>query len=98
MHNAHIELLCGCIRLFEDGKNYGDEYVFTCTVRWINCEEVEFKGVTNFSPKYRIALCDAVAKYGVKAIRWVRKKNGHYHIVRIDTETYKFYRDKPGEI
>lgn len=91
---AHIELFSGCLRVFEPGKSYGDEYIFSCSVHWINCDEVELKGVTSYSPKYRRPLCDALARYGVKVLRWTRKGANSDRVVRVDTSTYKICIDK----
>ena len=42
-HTAHAELFAGCLRVFAPGTKYGDEYLFSCSLYWLNCDEVESK-------------------------------------------------------
>ena len=90
---AHIELFSGCLRIFEHGKSYGDEYVFSCSVCWINCEEVELKGVVSFNANYRRPICAILLDHGVKVVRWTRKSKSGDRMIRVDTATCKICRD-----
>lgn len=94
--SAHVELFSGCLRVFAPGKSYGEEYVFSCSLHWVSCDEVEIKGISNpaVSPvNYRRAICNALTEHGVKILRWSRKSSKGDQLIRINTETGKFYRE-----
>ena len=42
---AHLEPVVGILRLYEDGKTFGDEYVWSATLKWVDSETVEICGV-----------------------------------------------------
>jgi len=44
MH-GHFEPISGVLRIFEDGKEYGDEYVWCVTVKFLTRTKVELCGI-----------------------------------------------------
>lgn len=90
--SADVELFSGCLRLFEPNKSYGDAYLVSCSLHWVNKEEVELKGMSSnskFSVRYRQVICEELKKYGVKVLRWERKTDKGSSCIRIDTLTKK---------
>ena len=75
MH-AEFENLSGIIRIFEDGKNYGDEYGWAVTVRYLDKETVEFLGITKAPTisQWR-AIEDCCREEGIKTIVFYRILN-----------------------
>ena len=43
---GHFEPISGILRVFEDDKNYGDDYIWCVTVRFLNLTTVELLGIT----------------------------------------------------
>lgn len=87
MHDfvAHVEPVSSVLRVFVNDKNYGDEYLWCCTVRWINVEKVELCGVTEFpNLSFRHAIGKALWDIGVKEVFFVRKFGGKDRAVNID--------------
>jgi hypothetical protein len=92
---AHIELFSGCLRVFAPDKSYGDPYIFSCSVHWVDPEEAELKGVTSLcsSPiRYRQLICAVLLEHGVKVMRWEHEGHGVKRMLRIDTSTGRIIR------
>ena len=71
--NAHFEPISGVIRLFEDGKGYGDKYTWAGTVRFIDAKTVEVLGCTSApKPSEWRAIVQCVKDVGVKEIIFYR--------------------------
>ena len=71
---AEIEPTSGILRIWNNGK-YGDPYDWSCTIRWLNPDELEI-----------IGLDKPITKEGYTAALEACKKNGakrvlirHYH-------------------
>lgn len=93
---VHIELFAGCMRVFPPGKCYGDEYIFSCSLHWINPEEVEVKGVSTLTHSplaYRKSIGEVLTKHGVKVIGWRRKTKEGEQLIRIDVKTGKVIKE-----
>ena len=94
---AHIELFAGCLRVFAPGSKYGDEYVFSCSLHWLSCEEVELKGITSCAKSpigYRHAIRDILINHGVKVLRWERKGCGEERLIRVDISTGRILKGR----
>jgi len=82
---AHFEPLSGVIRLFEDGKQYGDKFTWAGTVRFIDAKTVEVLGCLK-APKpseWRL-IVKLLGEMGVKEIVFHRWRDGYQeaHIVK----------------
>lgn len=84
--NIHLEPLTSILRVYDEGKSYGDEYLWCCTVRYVNIEEVELCGVTNFKMEYKTPIIKAFGLYGIKRLFFYRKLNGSTRRVDINIE------------
>lgn len=76
MH-ANVEFLSAVVRVWDDGKSYGDPYQWAMTVRWISRDEVEILGVT-LPPsigQFKAAMRE-LRLLGVASVVFTRFKNG----------------------
>jgi hypothetical protein len=81
---AKIEPLAGVIRVFDQGKAYGDPYRFIITVKWLDPETVELIGATQApTPSEWRAIKEALIAGGVKFVTWVRKSGANPRTVRL---------------
>ena len=84
--NAHFEPLSGVIRLFEDGKQYGDKFTWSGTVRFIDAKTVEVLGCLK-APKpseWRL-IVKLLGEMGIEEIifyRMLEDETREKHIVR----------------
>lgn len=84
--NAHFEPLAGVIRVFEDGKSYGDEYVWCATCRFLDVDRVEILGVTKpMKPSVWRSIVEKFREMGVSKIVFIRKRNGGSELHEVQT-------------
>lgn len=82
---AHVEPISSVLRVFVNEKSYGEEYLWCCTVRWINPEKVELCAVTDFpNLAFRHAIGKALWEIGVKEIFFVRKIGDKDRVINVD--------------
>lgn len=68
MH-AHIEPIAGVVRIFENERQWGDPFVWSCTIRWRNITEVELLGVTKPPTATQMrALIKTLQRAGITAV------------------------------
>jgi len=83
---AEMEPISSILRIFEDGKGYGDPYEFSATVRWVTPKKVEILGVLR-APKLSEwkAIRRCLLSYGVEEILINKAKDGKMesHIYKI---------------
>lgn len=85
---AHVESVASIIRIFDVDKDFGDEYLWCCTLRWINPTKVELCGVVDFpNMSYRHAMGKTLWKMGVKEVIFNRKKDNKERTITIDVES-----------
>lgn len=73
-YTVDIEPLTAVVRLFSEGKTYGDPYDFACTIRWIDRYTIEVLGVdTAVTPSMWRAMRNAFREHGAKHFVFVRK-------------------------
>lgn len=86
---ADIEPISSVLRIFSKDCEYGDQYCWCCTIRWVNQKKVELCGVTEF-PKleYRKSIAKALWLIGVKEVFFIRIKDGKPRTVIFDVETF----------
>lgn len=82
---AELEPLTSQLRIFHLGGSYGEQYIWTCTVRWVSPEEAELMAVTDFPAlAMRHAIAEAMWLAGAKFVFFTRIKNGVKKFVRVD--------------
>ena len=81
MH-GDIEHLASVLRIFRDGDEYGDRYVWCCTVKWISFTEVELCGVVRrVTPEIWGAIMDCFRSSPVLKI--VVNVDGNRHVLKV---------------
>lgn len=82
---ADLEPLTSQLRIFRAGDSYGNQYLWTCTVRWVNPNEAELMAVTDFPDlSMRHAIADAMNAAGCKVVFFTRIRNGQKKYVRVE--------------
>lgn len=82
---AELEPLTSQLRIFHVGGSYGEQYIWTCTVRWVSPEEAELMAVTDFPDlAMRHAIADAMNVAGAKFVFFTRIKNGRKKFIRLE--------------
>lgn len=83
---AEMEFISSIIRIFEDGKGYGDPYEFSATIRWITPRRVEIIGILR-APKLSEwkAMNNCLRSHGVEDVIINKVKYGKMesHIYRV---------------
>ena len=70
---AEMETLTSIIRVFKEGKSYGDAYEFSAAVRWINPERVEIMGTLRAPrPSEWRAMQECLKAHGAKELLIVK--------------------------
>lgn len=82
---AELEPLTSQLRIFRVGGHYGDQYTWTCTVRWVSPQEAELMAVVDFPDlTMRHAIADAMNVAGAKFVFFTRIKNGKKKFIRVE--------------
>ncbi len=72
---AHIEPLAGVLRVFADGDQYGEPYVWSATVRYLDAQTVEILGIQSApQPSTWRAIIALFAAENVDKIVFQRKQ------------------------
>lgn len=84
MANAHVEILSAIVRVFPDGKEYGDGYEFFITVRGLDPHTVEIVGANQAPTGEQIrAIRKALNAVGITKAVWKRFRLGGVHTVEV---------------
>ena len=84
MANAHVEILSAVVRIFPDGKTYGDGYDMCITVRGVDPETVEVIGLTKVPTGEQVkAMRKALNAMGIKKATWTRFRLGGKHTAEV---------------
>ena len=76
MH-AKFEPLSGVVRVFDNGKNYGEDYTWAATCRFIDLKTVEILGIIKApTPNEWRVIVKTMLNMGVANIIYTRYKNG----------------------
>lgn len=82
---AELEPLTSQLRIFKVGGSYGDQYIWTCTVRWLNPHEAELMAIVDFPDlSLRHAVAEAMHVAGAKFVFFTRIKNGKKKFIRLE--------------
>ena len=83
---AHFEPLSGVIRIFEDGKGYGDKFTWAGTVRFLDTRTVEVLGCLKAPrPSEWRLIVKLLGEMGVEEIvfyRMLEDETREKHIVK----------------
>jgi len=83
---SHFEPLAGLIRIFEEGKTYGDEYIWCATCRFIDIDKVEIMGVIEpLTPSIWRAIRAKFGEMNVSKIVFARKRDGKNELHEVNT-------------
>jgi hypothetical protein len=75
MKTAHIETIGGVIRVFPEGKKYGDPYEYSAAFRTLAHDKVEVIGILNSpSPSQWRAIKKCLRENGFKTFVITRKR------------------------
>jgi len=84
--HAIFEPLMGVIRVFDNGKEYGDTYSWVATCRFIDKATVEVLGVMDAPKKeWWRAVLKTLGHEGVKTVCYKRYKNDEERIFKHNT-------------
>ncbi len=75
---ADFEPLTSVLRVFADGARWGDPYVWSASIRYLDKETIEFLGILR-APKpseWRVIIEECV-KLDIKKVVFYRMKNGN---------------------
>ncbi len=82
---AELEPLTSQLGILKVGGSYGDQYIWTCTVRWLNPQEAELMAIVDFPDlSLRHAVAEAMWKAGAKSVFFTRIKRDEKRLVRVD--------------
>jgi hypothetical protein len=88
---AHIEPAVGLLRVFDDGAQFGDPYIWSCTVKHLDEHSVELCGVCKpVTPSIWRAIRDLLVSEGVTQAHFDRHagaKMGRHVILKKGAET-----------
>jgi len=74
MTTAHIEPLAALVRVFSDGRSYGEPYDYVATLRWTDHETAEVMGALHAPlPSQWRAICIAAREVGIKRLLLTRR-------------------------
>jgi hypothetical protein len=84
MAHAHVEILSAVVRVFPDGKAYGDAYELLITVRGLDPETVEIVGAAKAPTGEQIrAIRKALNAMGIRKAIWKRFRLGGKHTAEV---------------
>ena len=84
LKKAHLEHLSGVVRVFEDGRDFGDPYCFAATVRWKDPTTVEILGITKPPvPSDWRAMRELFAEMSVSRVEIKRRREGGEEELRV---------------
>lgn len=90
MSKAHIQWLSGCVRVFDNGKDYGDSYDWCATVRILDDTTIELLGVKTAPTKEQIvAISKLFYPLGFINVQWDRKKGDKERTVKLKIRDYQ---------
>lgn len=76
MKTAHLEVLSGLIRVFPEGKKFGDPYEYAITIRTLTHDKVEFLGAIEApTPSQWRAIYKCLKENGIKSFIITRKRD-----------------------
>jgi hypothetical protein len=76
-YSTDLEHLSSQLRVYRQGSSYGEQYLWTCTVRWISPQEAELMAVSEFPDlDMRHAIAKAMFEAGAERGFFTRIKNG----------------------
>jgi hypothetical protein len=76
MKTAHLEVIGGLIRVFPEGKSFGDPYEYAITIRTLSHDKVEVLGtLTSPTPSQWRAIQECLKSNGFKAFVITRKRD-----------------------
>ena len=74
---AQVEWIAGVLRVWAPGKQYGDPYEFSASVRCIDRETVEIMGVVKAPTHDEVrVIINELLRLGIKRAVWTRMENG----------------------
>ena len=75
MKSAHLEMIGGIIRVFDEGQKFGDPYEYCITLRTLSHDKVEMIGVTvSPSPSQWRAIYKCLKDHNFKSFVISRKR------------------------
>ena len=86
MTTAHLEPVAGILRVFSDGKQFGEKYDWSCVVRWLSPTVVELCGAVSApTPAQWRAIRNVLEAAGVERAEFERRcgaNKGRHVILR----------------
>lgn len=93
---AHLELQTGLLRVFDPGREFGQEYARVWSVVRIDDVTAEFRGATVHATRDQLAAVGrCLQRAGFAWVQWKRKKGGREVVRRYHVDDLT--RRPPGE-
>lgn len=96
---AGFEPLAGVIRVFQEGKQYGDRYEWVASVRFLMKDAIEILGYTKpVTPSIWRALRKECQRLSIRRVLAVSYRNGQRREkwINIGTSAQEYYQHKGG--
>jgi len=96
-YRAEIQLLAGCLRIFDAEKEYGEEYEIAATLVWKDSKTVEILGMTSKGLDFQLTrteVCRAAKELGIEVLQVRRIRRGVDKLVEFSTDNGRLIRTR----